>query len=93
MSAWAGSSRSCSAARAFSSRRGGDGKSGQPGSRVWDWLSTYFLDILPRYTTYPPFGKAEARRLVRHWRKAANDPTSLLIGPALLDVVGRKPRR
>ena len=65
-------------------------KSGHPGSPVWDWLSTYFLDIMPRYTTYPPFGKAEARRLVRHWRKAGTDPTSLLIGPALLDVVGRK---
>ncbi len=68
-------------------------KSGHPGSAVWTWLSTYFLGIMPRYTGRPPFGQAEARRLVRHWRKAANEPTSLLIGPALLDVVGRKRKR
>ncbi len=67
-------------------------KSGHPGSPVWKWLSTYFLDIMPRYTAFPPFGSAAARRLVRHWRAAARQPTSILVGPALLDVVGRKPR-
>lgn len=68
-------------------------KSGHPGSPVWNWLSTYFLDIMPRYTSFPPFGSAGARRLVRHWRTAAKEPTSILIGPALLDIVGRKARR
>jgi SAM-dependent methyltransferase len=67
-------------------------KSGHPGSPVWDWLSTYFLDIMPRYTAFPPFGPSEARRLVRHWRAAARHPTSILVGPALLDIVGRKRR-
>jgi SAM-dependent methyltransferase len=65
-------------------------KSGHPGSPVWDWLSTYFLGIMPRYTGRPPFGTEEARRLVRHWRSAATQPTSILVGPALLDIVGRK---
>jgi ubiquinone/menaquinone biosynthesis C-methylase UbiE len=67
-------------------------KSGRPGSAVWHWLSTYFLGVLDRYAKSPPFTARDARRLRRHWVAASREKTSLLIGPALLDVVGRKPR-
>jgi SAM-dependent methyltransferase len=65
-------------------------KSGHPGSAVWGWLSTYFLGVLDRYAKFPPFTPADAKRLRRHWLAAAREKSSLLIGPALLDVIGRK---
>jgi SAM-dependent methyltransferase len=68
-------------------------KSGHPGSAVWRWLSTYFLGILDRYTRFPPFTRGDAVRLRRQWVDAGRDRTSVLIGPALLDVVGQKPYR
>jgi SAM-dependent methyltransferase len=64
---------------------------GGPGSAVWDWLSTFFLGVLDRYSAIPPFTEAAALRLRRAWRAAARQPTSLMIAPAVLDVVGRKP--
>lgn len=64
--------------------------SGHPGSAMWDWASTYFLGILDRYGTIPPFTPAGAARLRKHWEAAQQEPTSLLIAPAVLDVVGRK---
>jgi hypothetical protein len=67
-------------------------KTGHPGSAVWDWLSTYFLGVLPRLGTIPPLTPAAASRLARHWRAAARKPTSLLIGPGVIDVVGRRRR-
>jgi SAM-dependent methyltransferase len=68
-------------------------KSGHPGSAVWRWLTTYFLGVMDRYAELPPFTPHDAARIRRHWRRAARDRSSLLIGPAVLDVVGRKPLR
>ena len=67
-------------------------KVGRPGSPVWKWLSTYFLGVLDRYAGFAPFTQAQAARLRRRWRAAARRRTSLMIAPAVLDVVGRKPR-
>jgi SAM-dependent methyltransferase len=67
-------------------------KSGGPGSPVWDWLSAYFLGVMPRYGAHRPFTPAKAARLAREWRAAARRPDSLLIAPALVDAVGRRPR-
>jgi SAM-dependent methyltransferase len=66
-------------------------KVGRPGSLEWDWMSTYFLDILARYGRHRPFTSAKAASLRRHWLTAARRKTSLLISPTVLDVVGRKP--
>ena len=66
-------------------------KSGRPGSAVWHWLSSYFLPILDRYAEIGPLTPAAAARVGSAWREAARQPASLLIGPMLLDVVGRKP--
>ena len=66
-------------------------KVGRPGSPVWSWLTSYFLGVLDRLGELPPFTRAKARRLRRHWLAAQRDKTSLLIAPAVLDVVGRKP--
>jgi SAM-dependent methyltransferase len=68
-------------------------KTGRPGSAVWRWLSTYVLGVMDRYAEFPPFTREDARRLRRHWLRASRDPAALLIGPAVLDVVGRKPRK
>ena len=65
-------------------------KTGRPGSPVWEWLTTYFMGVMDRYATFSPFSRAQAARLRRQWRRAAGERTSLLISPALLDVVGRK---
>ena len=67
-------------------------KSGRPGSAVWTWLSSYFLGVLDRYAKFAPFTRRDAQRLRRHWLAASREKTSLLIGPAMLDVVGRKRR-
>ena len=66
-------------------------KSGRPGSAVWDWLSSYFLPVMDRYAAFSPFTPRAAARLKRHWLRAGRDATSILVGPAVLDVVGRKP--
>jgi SAM-dependent methyltransferase len=63
---------------------------GHPGSPVWSWVSTYFFGLEERLATIPPFTPDSARRLFRAWKDAEADPASLLIAPALLDVVGRK---
>jgi SAM-dependent methyltransferase len=68
-------------------------KFGHPGSAVWAWLSAYFLDgNIDRLIGLGGFSAGDARQLRRHWLAAAKEPASLLIGPALIDVVGRKPR-
>lgn len=64
---------------------------GHPGSAVWSWLSNYFHGVLDQYAELPPFSADAARRIETAWRDAANDPSSLLIAPTVLDVVGRKP--
>ena len=68
-------------------------KTGSPGSAVWTWLSTYFFGVMDQLAQFPPFSPAQAARLIRHWRTAARKRSSLLIGPALIDVVGRKGQR
>jgi SAM-dependent methyltransferase len=67
-------------------------KSGHPGSAAWKWLFTYYLSIADRYARVRPFTRRKAVALKRWWAAAGRDPSSLAIGPALLDVVGRKPR-
>jgi SAM-dependent methyltransferase len=65
-------------------------KTGHPGSPEWNWMTTYFLGVMERYARFPPLTRGEGRRLAARWRRAEHDPTSLLIAPAVLDVVGRK---
>ena len=66
-------------------------KSGHPGSPVWNWLSAYFLGgVIDRLAGLGGFTTADARQLTRDWHAASKEPTSLLIAPALIDVVGRK---
>ena len=65
-------------------------KFGRPGSLVWQWLSTYFLGVLDAYASFAPFSPAAARRIEASWREAAMCPTSLLFGPSVLDLLGRK---
>jgi SAM-dependent methyltransferase len=65
-------------------------KSGHPGSAVWSWVSKYFFGLQDRLASIPPLTPDIAKRLFTAWKDAEADPTSLLIAPALLDVVGRK---
>lgn len=67
-------------------------KAGRPGSPVWNWLTAYFMGVMDRYSQLKPFSRAQATRVRRQWTTAAADRTSLLIAPAVLDVVGRKAR-
>jgi SAM-dependent methyltransferase len=67
-------------------------KTGRPNSPVWNWLTTYFMGVMDRYAQFPPFSPEQARHLRRYWMHAARSASSRLIAPALLDVVGRKPR-
>lgn len=66
--------------------------SGHPGSDVWDWLSTYFLGVLPSYAKLAPFSPIAAAALRRTWLRAAKQSTSLLIAPTVLDIVAQRPR-
>ena len=50
------------------------------------------LGVMDRYAGVPPFSKPQAAHLRRWWKAAAKDPTSLMVAPVVLDVVGRKPR-
>lgn len=68
-------------------------KHGGPGSLVWQWLSAYFLGMLDRYAEIGPLTPDAAARIGTAWLAAARQPSSLLIGPAVLDIVGRKPAR
>ena len=66
-------------------------KSGHPGSPVWNWLSAYFLGgVVDRLVGLGGFTRADARQLTRDWMDASTKPASLLMGPALIDVVGRR---
>ena len=65
-------------------------KWGNPGSPVWNWLTTYFLGVLDEYTRFPPLTREAAHRIHDQWHDATRHPASLLIAPTLLDVVGRK---
>jgi SAM-dependent methyltransferase len=67
-------------------------KTGHPRSATWKWLTTFFMEILDRYAAFAPFSSEKAARVRRAWRAAERNRASLLIGPALLDVVGVKPR-
>lgn len=67
-------------------------KTGAPGSDVWEWVTSYFLGVMPRLGRVKPFTPAAARRLSAAWRAAGRRPESLFIAPAVLDCVARKPR-
>ncbi|HUL69928.1 MAG TPA: class I SAM-dependent methyltransferase [Gemmatimonadales bacterium] len=67
-------------------------KMGHPGSPTWNWMTTFFLGMMDRYAKHPPFSPTQAIRLRRWWRAAARNPSSILIAPAVVNVVGRKPR-
>lgn len=64
---------------------------GHPGSDVWNWLTDYYLPILPRYAVTRTFDRSAAATLRRQWLGAARDPRSVMIAPAVLDVVARRP--
>jgi SAM-dependent methyltransferase len=68
-------------------------KTGHPGSPVWRWLSAYFLGVMNQLGGRAGFRPADAAQLSRSWRAAARSPASFLIGPTVVDVVGRKPAR
>lgn len=68
-------------------------KLGPAGSAVWNWVSSYFMGVMPQLAKFPPFNATQAARLRRHWLAAGRRRTSWLIAPTLVDVVGRKPRR
>jgi SAM-dependent methyltransferase len=68
-------------------------KTGHPGSPVWRWLSAYFLGVMDQLAGRSGFRPADAMRLAAAWRTAGTSPTSLLIAPTVVDVVGRKPVR
>ena len=65
-------------------------KTGNPGSPEWNWMSTYFEGVMDDLAKFKPFTPKMAASLKRQWRAAAGDPSSLLISPAVLDVVARK---
>jgi SAM-dependent methyltransferase len=68
-------------------------KLGPAGSAVWNWVSGYFMGVMPQLAKFPPFDAVQAARLRRDWLLAGRRPTSWLIAPTVVDVVGRKPRR
>ena len=68
-------------------------KTGHPGSPVWRWLSAYFLGVMDQLGGRAGFQPADAARLARAWRDAGESPASFLIGPTVVDVVGRRPGR
>ncbi|HVE87411.1 MAG TPA: methyltransferase domain-containing protein, partial [Myxococcales bacterium] len=68
-------------------------KAGHPGSGTWNWVTRYFFSVMGQLQRFKPFSPAKAARLRRAWTAAGRDPSSLLIAPAVLSVVGRKPRR
>ena len=68
-------------------------KLGPAGSAVWNWVSSYFMGVMPQLAKFPPFNATQAARLRRDWLAAGRRRTSWLIAPTLVDVVGRKPRR
>ncbi len=68
-------------------------KTGHPGSPTWTWLTTYFLGVMDQLGRLPPFSPVQAKRLRRQWIAASREKTPVMIAPALIDVVGRKPRR
>jgi len=63
---------------------------GHPGSPTWKWMTEYFLGVMGRYGELPPFTPAAARSLRARWLAAQRYATSFVIGPTVLDVVGRK---
>ena len=65
-------------------------KTGHPLSPVWTWLTSYFLGVMDRLGTLRPFSPAQAKRLRQQWIDASAEKTSLMIAPALVDVVARK---
>jgi SAM-dependent methyltransferase len=65
-------------------------KTGRLNSPVWNWLTAYFMGVMDRYAAFAPFSPAQAASLRRQWQRAARERTSMLIAPAVLDVVGRK---
>ncbi|HEY6361764.1 MAG TPA: methyltransferase domain-containing protein [Vicinamibacterales bacterium] len=67
-------------------------KTGRPGSPEWTWLTTYFFSVMDEMARFAPFSRVQAKRLRRHWMAASRDKTSVLIAPAVFDVIGRRPK-
>lgn len=67
-------------------------KAGAPGSPVWNWAETFFLDYLDEIARHPPLTPARAKKFRADFKRLRRDPEALFISPAVLDVVARKPR-
>jgi SAM-dependent methyltransferase len=69
---------------------------GHPGSPAWRWMTDYFLGVMDRLAreTGAKSGltKENAKRLRKQWQAAGRERTSFVLGPTVLDVVGRKKR-
>jgi len=65
-------------------------KWGRAGSPVWNWVSSYFMGVLPQLARFAPFDAVQASRVRRDWLAAGKRRNSWLIAPTLVDVVGRK---
>jgi hypothetical protein len=65
-------------------------KTGHPGSPVWTWLTTYFMGVMDQLATFRPLTPASAARLRKEWLAASRKPSSILISPAVIDIVGVK---
>jgi SAM-dependent methyltransferase len=67
--------------------------SGHPRSAVWNWLTTYFMGVMDRYAEHAPFSPGAAARLRSAWTRAGRSSAALLVAPAVLDLIARKPPR
>jgi len=67
-------------------------KTGGPGTNEWEWATTYFRGVMKAMSAFRPLTPRKGARLLAHWRAIERRPSSLLIAPAVLDVLGRKPR-
>jgi SAM-dependent methyltransferase len=68
-------------------------KVARPRDAAWRWMTGYFFGVMDRYAGDRPFSKTKAASLRRQWLAAEREGTALMISPAVLDVVGKKPRR
>ncbi len=64
----------------------------RPGTPLWSWPETFFRTYLPALAAHGAIAPELLEDFWRDWRARCDEPTSFLLLPPMIDVVGRRRR-
>lgn len=64
----------------------------RPGSALWDWPWTFFVNFLPVLVESGGISESDRDAFVRDWQERSVDPGAFLMTPPMTEIIGVAPR-